>query len=104
MAITLHFPLVSVHGKEPLPILDASEVKEVKKELATIRDKVTALLDALDITPKSVPTARATASMKSAVAEQKGDLVLTHTHTHTHTHAHTHAHTHTHVVLTHTHM
>eukprot|EP00731_Ephydatia_muelleri_P032259 Em0023g766a len=62
---------VFVHGKEPLPILDASEVKEVKKELATIRDKVTTLLDALDITPKSVPTARATASMKSAVAEQK---------------------------------
>ena len=62
---------VFVHGKEPLPIIDASEVKEVKKELATIRDKVTALLDALDITPKGVPMTKATTSVKSAAAEQK---------------------------------
>ena len=63
-----------VHGREPLPILDASEVKEVKRELASIRDKVTAILDSLDISPKTVPLARM-ASMKSITTEQKGGLV-----------------------------
>lgn len=76
--IVIFISLVPVHGKEPLPIIDASEVKEVKKELATIRDKVTALLDALDITPKGVPMTKATTSVKSAAAEQKGGLALTH--------------------------
>ena len=40
--------LPSVHGKVPLPTLDASEVQEVRKELVTIRDKVNTLLNALD--------------------------------------------------------
>ena len=47
-------PSFLVHGKEPLPTLDASEVQVVKKELATIRDKVNALLDALTISPKDL--------------------------------------------------
>lgn len=42
----------AVHGKEPLPILDASEVQEVRKELIAIRDKVNVLLDAIDGNPK----------------------------------------------------
>ena len=42
-----------MHGKEPLPTLDASEVQEVRKELVAIRDKVNTLLDAIDATPKS---------------------------------------------------
>ena len=41
-----------VHGKQPLPTLDASEVQEVRKELVAIRDKVNTLLDALDGTPR----------------------------------------------------
>lgn len=39
---------ITVHGKEPLPTLDASEVQEVRKELVAIRDKVNILLNAID--------------------------------------------------------
>ena len=46
---------VSVKGKEVLPLVDASVVKDVRRELTVIRDKVNSLLDALDITDK-VPT------------------------------------------------
>ncbi len=42
----------SVHGKEPLPVLDASEVQDVRKELVSIRDKVNVLLNAIDGNPK----------------------------------------------------
>ena len=43
---------LKVHGKEPLPTLDASEVQEMRKELVAIRDKVNTLLDAIDGNPK----------------------------------------------------
>lgn len=43
---------LAVHGKEPLPALDASEVQEVRKELVAIRDKVNILLNAIDGHPK----------------------------------------------------
>ena len=52
----------TVHGREPLPSLDAHEVQAVKKELAIIRDKVNTLLDALDVQPKGTETAPATAA------------------------------------------
>ncbi|XP_064405621.1 protein TFG-like isoform X2 [Halichondria panicea] len=39
---------IYVHGKVPLPTLDASEVQEVRTELVTIRNKVNTLLNALD--------------------------------------------------------
>ena len=42
----------AVHGKEPLPIIDASEVQEVRKELVAIREKVNTLLNAIDGAPK----------------------------------------------------
>ena len=42
-----------VHGKEPLPTLDSSEVQEVRKELCAIRDKVNVLIDAIDRVPKT---------------------------------------------------
>ena len=42
----------SVHGKEPLPTLDASEVQEVRRELVAIRDKVNVLLNAIHGNPK----------------------------------------------------
>ena len=40
--------LPSVHGREPLPTLDAHEVQEVRRELSQIRDKVNVILDSLD--------------------------------------------------------
>jgi len=43
---------VLVKGREILPLVDASVVKDVRKELTLIRDKVNSLLDALDITEK----------------------------------------------------
>ena len=43
---------VLVKGREVLPLVDASVVKDVRKELTLIRDKVNSLLDALDITDK----------------------------------------------------
>lgn len=52
----------TVHGREPLPSLDAYEVQAVKKELAIIRDKVNTLLDALDVRPKGTETASAMAA------------------------------------------
>lgn len=39
-------------GREVLPLVDASVVKDVRRELTVIRDKVNSLLDALDITDK----------------------------------------------------
>lgn len=39
-------------GKEILPLVDASVVRDVRRELTAIRDKVNSLLDALDITDK----------------------------------------------------
>ncbi len=45
---SLSLSLPSVHGKVPLPTLDASEVQEVRTELVTIRNKVNTLLNALD--------------------------------------------------------
>ena len=38
----------SVHGREPLPTLDAHEVQDVRRELSQIRDKVNVILDSLD--------------------------------------------------------
>lgn len=49
--------LIKVHGKEPLPIIDASEVQQVRKELIIIRDKVNAILNAIDGAPKSKESA-----------------------------------------------
>ena len=50
---SVYYHILSVvHGKQPLPTLDASEVQEVRKELVAIRDKVNTLLDALDGTPR----------------------------------------------------
>ena len=49
----MSFSYPPVHGKEPLPTLDASEVQEVRKELCAIRDKVNALIDAIDRVPKT---------------------------------------------------
>ena len=43
-----HSHTTTVHGKEPLPTLDASEVQQVRKELVLIRDKVNVLLNAID--------------------------------------------------------
>lgn len=43
---------VLVKGKEILPLVDASVVKDVRKELTLVRDKVNSLLDALDITER----------------------------------------------------
>ena len=56
---------ITVHGKEPLPTLDASEVQEVRKELIAIRDKVNTLLDAIDGAPK------ATSSQDVSVVEKQ---------------------------------
>ena len=39
-------------GKEILPLVDVSVVRDVRRELTVIRDKVNSLLDALDITDK----------------------------------------------------
>ena len=39
-------------GREVLPLVDVSVVKDVRRELTVIRDKVNSLLDALDITDK----------------------------------------------------
>lgn len=39
-------------GREILPLVDASVVRDVRRELTVIRDKVNSLLDALDITDK----------------------------------------------------
>ena len=49
----MSFSYPPVHGKEPLPTLDASEVQEVRKELCAIRDKVNVLIDAIDRVPKT---------------------------------------------------
>ena len=43
---------ILVKGKEILPLVDASVVRDVRRELTAIRDKVNSLLDALDITDK----------------------------------------------------
>lgn len=56
----------AVHGQEPLPILDASEVQEVRKELIAIRDKVNTLLDAIDGNPKVGKAAEAPPTASSA--------------------------------------
>jgi len=53
---------VFIHGREPLPILDASEVQAVRNELAIIRDKVNTLLDALDLRPKESESHTSTSS------------------------------------------
>ena len=58
----------SVHGKEPLPTLDASVVKEVRKELCAIRDKVNVLIDAIDRVPKSSSKASDRDAGRTAVA------------------------------------
>jgi protein TFG len=39
---------VFIHGREPLPTLDAHEVQDVRRELSQIRDKVNVILDSLD--------------------------------------------------------
>ena len=54
-----------VHGREPLPTLDSSEVQEVRKELCAIRDKVNVLIDAIDRVPK-------TSSSSSSIAPGGG--------------------------------
>ena len=41
-----------MHGRQPLPTLDASVVQDVRKELCDIRDKVNVLIDAIDRVPK----------------------------------------------------
>ena len=55
-----------MHGKEPLPTLDASEVQEVRKELIAIRDKVNTLLDAID----GAPTATSSQDVLAKEREQ----------------------------------
>ncbi len=58
-----------VHGKVPLPTLDASEVQEVRKELVDIRDKVNTLLNALDgAASNSDSTAQPTLTTNAAKA------------------------------------
>lgn len=64
---------VFINGKEPLPTLDASEVQNVKKELAAIRDKVNTLLDALE-----VPVKRG-ASESLASLSQRQPVTVAHT-------------------------
>lgn len=63
--------IAAVHGLEPLPILDASEVQEVRKELIAIRDKVNTLLDAIDGKPKpdEVAPAPSTSKMSRVATE-----------------------------------
>jgi hypothetical protein len=60
-------PWFAVHGKEPLPTLDASEVQKVKKELITIRDKVNMLLDAIDGKP-GVPEVEPPAHLSTQIS------------------------------------
>lgn len=59
-----------MHGKEPLPTLDASEVQEVRKELIAIRDKVNTLLDAIDSVPKT-GSSQDMPAVASAVAQKQ---------------------------------
>lgn len=49
--------MLTVKGKEVLPLVDASTVKDVRSELTLIRDKINGLLEVLDITTK-VPSAQ----------------------------------------------
>lgn len=51
MCVVKYF-FVLVKGREILPLVDVSVVKDVRRELTVIRDKVNSLLDALDITDK----------------------------------------------------
>lgn len=63
---------LTVHGKEPLPLLDASEVQDVRKELIAIRDKVNTLLDAIDGKPRVAevePPTQSSAKMSRVATE-----------------------------------
>ena len=66
------FYFYTVHGREPLPTLDASVVQEVRKELCDIRDKVNVLIDAIDHVPKT-PSGRGLGSVdRRAAADTSG--------------------------------
>lgn len=78
--------LSPVHGKEPLPVLDASEVQEVRRELVAIRDKVNILLDAIDGHPKPssggevrTQVGRRAASVTSVTSNSQDTVVKTDT-------------------------
>ena len=58
-----------MHGREPLPTLDASVVQGVRKELCDIRDKVNVLIDAIDRVPKV-----STSSLSVSRSSGKGDV------------------------------
>lgn len=67
-----------------MPILDASEVQQVRGELVAIRDKVNTLLDAIDGAPQGNTTPRetkaepeASSSSSSSKARGSGDTVST---------------------------
>lgn len=62
-------------GREVLPLVDVSVVKDVRKELSVIRDKVNSLLDALDITDK-VPSKQPAEQQQQHSSTSKRVLVL----------------------------
>ena len=56
----------TVHGREPLPTLDAHEVQQVRCELAQIRDRINVIVDSLD-----VKAARESGSRGSSGSKQR---------------------------------
>ena len=90
----------TVHGREPLPTLDSHEVKEVRRELSQIRDKVNVILDSLDVKTDARGSAGTTTTKPyqqnstpkpvTNVTKNEGQILpyrislsLSHTHTHT---------------------